>query len=85
LKSDFFYDEVTQDEINIHALILWGLLLCPGDNKLKARVFYDVLQDSLQENISSTDKDFKVNFDKLVTLATKLVYRYEREVNSSET
>ncbi len=43
ITSDFFQDETNQDEINIHALILWGLLLCAGDSHLKARVFYDVL------------------------------------------
>jgi hypothetical protein len=42
------------------------------------------LQDSLQENISSSDKDFKGSFNKLVELGTKLVYRYEKEVNSGE-
>ena len=47
LQSEFFEDEKTQGEINIHSLILWGLMLCPGDNQLKARVLYDVLQDSL--------------------------------------
>lgn len=48
ITSDYFKDEKNTDEINIHSLILWGLLLCAGDNKLKARVFYDVLQDNLQ-------------------------------------
>ena len=48
LSSDFFVeDERKPGEINLHALILWGLMLCAGDAKMKARVFYDVLQDSL--------------------------------------
>ena len=83
LKSEFFEDEDHPGEINIHALILWGLLLCPGDNHLKARVFYDVLQDSLQETISAGDKDFPKSFNKLIELATKLVYRFEQEVDGN--
>lgn len=70
--------------MNIHSLILWGLILCAGDAKLKARVFYDVLQDSLQTTISANDKDFKGNFDKLIQLATLLPYQYESEINGGE-
>ena len=77
LKSDFFEDPNNKGEMNIHALILWGILLCPGDNQMKARVFYDVLQDSLQETISAGDKDFPKSFNKLIELATKLPYRFE--------
>ena len=84
LESEFFEDEKNQGEINIHALILWGLLLCPGDNKLKARVLYDVLQDSLQPTISANDKDFRETFDKLVSLATKLPYTYHVEFNGGQ-
>ena len=47
VTSDAFIDEDNKGEINIHFLILWGLLNCNGDVFLKARVFYDVLQDSL--------------------------------------
>lgn len=46
LKSEHFEDE-EKGLINIHALILWALMLCGGDYQLKARVYYDVLQDSL--------------------------------------
>ena len=42
LKSEYFEDE-EKGLINIHALILWALLLCGGDSHLKARVYYDVL------------------------------------------
>lgn len=58
-------------------------MLCPGDNHLKARVFYDVLQDSLQETISAGDKDFAGSFNKLIELATKLAYRFEQEVEGN--
>ena len=83
LKSEFFEDETYKGELNIYALILWGLLLCPGDNHMKARVLYDVLQDSLQETISAGDKDFAGSFNKLIELATKLVYRFEHEVEGN--
>jgi hypothetical protein len=85
LKSDYFRDPKNKDEINIHALILWGLILCPGDNELKSRVFYDVLQDNLQPMISASDKEFPDSFRTLIELATKLVYEYEPQVNSGET
>ena len=84
LLSDYFQDEKAANEINIHTLILLGLILCPGDNKLKARVFYDVLQDSLQETISANDKDFQGTFKKLIDLAAKLPYDYQHEVNGGE-
>jgi hypothetical protein len=79
LASDHFEDEKNAGEINIQTLILWGLILCAGDPKLKARVFYDVLQDSLQETISANDKDFKESFGKLINLATKIAYQFESE------
>jgi hypothetical protein len=47
ITSEAFQDEKNPAEINIHTLILWGLLNCNGDKKMKSRVFYDVLQDSL--------------------------------------
>ncbi len=47
INSEEFRDEENPEEINIHTLLLWGVLNCDGDNKLKARVFYDILQDSL--------------------------------------
>ena len=84
MQSSYFEDEANPGEINIHALILWGMLLCAGDVRLKSRVFYDVLQDSLQETISANDKDFKETFTKLITNATKLAYQYETEVNGGD-
>lgn len=58
-------------------------MLCPGDSQLKARVLYDVLQDSLQETISANDKDFKETFNKLIEFATKMTYRFEAESDGS--
>jgi hypothetical protein len=76
LQSDFFEDEKNKGELNISSLLIWGLILCNGENGVKSRVFYDILQDSLQETISATDKDFIEAFTKLVEFATKLVYRF---------
>jgi hypothetical protein len=84
IQSEEFEDEKNKGEINIYSLILWGLILCAGDARLKARVFYDVLQDSLQENISANDKDFKGTFSKLIKLATKVVYQFEHESSNQE-
>ena len=42
-----FQDEEYEKEINIHALLIWGLMNCSGDKKMKTRVLYDVLQDAL--------------------------------------
>ena len=83
LKSEFFEDEDTTGELSLQSLLLWGVLLCAGDARLKARVFYDILQDSLQDSISASDKDFPESFSKLIGLATKLVYRYEDEYGES--
>ena len=52
---------------------------------MKSRVFYDILQDSLQETISANDKDFNVSFNKLLELATKVTYQFEPETNPGST
>lgn len=72
LHSDYFLDEENKDELSVPSLLLWGLMLCPGDKNIKARVFYDILQDQLQESIAASDKDFNGSFDSLVFLATKM-------------
>ena len=76
LKSDDFKDDEDPSLISIHTLLMWGLLLCPGDKAMKTRVLYDVLQDNLQTFISAIDKDFLRNFDKLIVLATIVPYKY---------
>ncbi len=43
LTSEYFKDEENEGAISRDALILYGVLLCVGDAKTKARVFYDVL------------------------------------------
>ena len=77
MKSDYLRDEDDADNINLNSILLLGILLCAGDAELKARVFYDILQDSLQPLISANDKDFKVTFFKMMELATKFVYEME--------
>ena len=83
ISSEYFQDEKAPEEINIHSLILYGLMLCPGDMQLKARVFYDILQDSLQETISANDKDFKETLNKMIEVATKMTYKFEAEYDGS--
>ncbi len=61
------------------------MILCPGDINTKARIFYDVLQDQLQDSISASDKDFEVSFFKVIDLGTKLAYKFEPEINPDST
>ncbi len=82
LESEFFKEKDDSEELSMSALLLWGCLLCAGDRTTKARVFYDILQDTLQPQISAYDKDFVSNFDTLITLATKMVYTYEKELGN---
>ena len=77
LKSSYLESEKNKGEIDVNNLMLWGLLLCAGDLKLKARVLYDILQDNMQETISATDKDFPESFGKLIELATKFPYEMQ--------
>lgn len=53
--------------------IVLGLLLCTGEERLKVRVLYDVLQDNMQDQISAGDKDFKATFKVLVELSCYLI------------
>ena len=60
-------------EISCDALILFGLLNCPGDGTHKSEAFYPVLQEGgrvRQPRISNADKDIKVSLQKLVQLVT---------------
>jgi hypothetical protein len=85
LKSSYFKDQDNENGINIHSLLLMGVLHSNGDNRSRARVLYDILQDANQEFISANDKDFRGTFDALVGLATKLVYEHLTLVLPSET
>lgn len=77
-------DEQNKNELSRNALFLWGIVLCSGKSKVKTTVFYDVLQDNGQEQISATDKDFPANFNLMVDLATQLVNDYESKYSGQE-
>jgi hypothetical protein len=73
LSSEYLQED---GKISRDALILYAILLSVGTPKIKARVFYDVLQDNNQEFISASDKDFEGAYSTLVNLATKLLYSH---------
>jgi len=75
-------DETHPAELSKIALMLWGVVLCGGDNTLKAKAFYDVLQDNGQPHISAQDKDFPGNFTLIIDLATKLVNDFEPKMKN---
>lgn len=63
-------DQEHPNEISKNALLLWGVVLCGGDNTVKARTFYKILQENEQPHISANDKDFPGNFTLIIDLAT---------------
>ena len=40
-------DDLNPEKLSVVKLICIGLMLCGGTTELKARVFYDVLQDNM--------------------------------------
>jgi len=46
---------------------------------MKARVFYDALQDNMQQKISSSDKDFRTIFRQMIILSCYMMLRLYRE------
>lgn len=76
LTSEYFEDEENKGQISRDAMILYAILASNGDAATKARVLYDVLQDNNQEFISANDKDFNGSFNKIIDLATKLIYAH---------
>lgn len=83
LTSEYFEDEENKGSISRDAMILYAILASNGDAATKARVLYDVLQDNNQEFISANDKDFGVSFNKLIDLATKLIYTFVHSVDEN--
>ena len=67
------------EKLDVIKLICLGLMLCGGTDELKARVFYDVLQDNMQQKISSSDKDFKTTFAIVINLFCYMIPRMYRE------
>ena len=54
-------------------------MLCEGTYELKARVFYDIVQDNMQQKISSNDKDFLTLFRSMVLISSYMMLRVFRE------
>ena len=71
-------DEDNPEKLNVIKLICLGLMLCGGTYDLKARVFYDVVQDNMQQKISSSDKDFMIAFTTMVELVCYMIPRQYR-------
>ena len=74
LRSAPFYEEGKPDGwVRFQYMALWSMLLCNGDAKLKAKIFYHILQDGSggQEWIAFDDKDFKPGFYLLLDIAVK--------------
>ena len=59
-------------------------MLCGGEINMKARVYYDVLQDNMQPQISSSDKDFRVTFYNFTVLASYMMMRIYSEESNTE-
>ena len=74
--SPEFKGEESDEEMSIQYLLLLGLLYCQGTNEEKTKVFYDVLQDGLQEYISANDKDLKDCFGRLVEMGTANIHKW---------
>mmetsp|Transcript_13870 Transcript_13870/g.10004 ORF Transcript_13870/g.10004 Transcript_13870/m.10004 type:complete len:145 (+) Transcript_13870:441-875(+) len=62
--------------MSIQYLLLIGLLYCKGSNEEKSRVFYDILQDGLQDTIAANDKDIKACFGRLFEMASCNIHRW---------
>jgi hypothetical protein len=71
-------------ELSKNALLLWGIVLAGGKSLVKVKAFYDILQDSEQERISATDKDFPGNFMLMINLTTTMVNEWEAKYSSQE-
>jgi hypothetical protein len=67
--------------ISKKALLLWGIILCSGDNETKIQSFYSVLQDNNQKSIAALDNDFPHNFYLIVNFAIALVNNFENRLS----
>lgn len=72
-QHPFYQSGKPEGWVRFQYIALWSMLLCTGDNKLKAKIFYHVLQDGSggQEWIAADDKDFKPGFALLLDIAVK--------------
>ena len=72
-------DDWMKSTIDVDRLLLFGLLYCKGDKKVKCLAFYDILQDALQEDISAGDKDITFAIVWLYELSTHWVHTWALE------
>ena len=90
LTSEAFKDQEkgqAYNQIDANFLICYGLLLCSGDTKQKAEVFYGVLQEgglAAHKFISARDKDLPPTFEKLCLLSTVHLFEFARDFNGIE-
>ena len=54
-----------------------GVLWCTGDNNQKVHELFENILPSLQNEISSNDKNLKANLFILIQFATEMVFRLE--------
>jgi hypothetical protein len=76
MTSKEFKINESDQEMSIQYLLLLGVLYCSGSNEEKSRVFYDILQDGLQDSISANDKDIKSCFGRLIEMPTANLHRW---------
>ena len=80
LTGPEFKKNESDEEMSIQFLLLLGILYCQGSNEDKARVFYDILQDGLQDTISANDKDIKSCFGRLIEMGSSNIHRWSQEL-----
>ena len=56
--------------------MIFGLIYCDGTLAEKAKSFYDVLQDGMQEMISAHDKDLPQSLSILLSLPTSSLHHW---------
>ncbi len=90
LRHSCFKDEkmgMSEDQLSVTFLLLFGLLHCKGKLDEKAIAFYNILQEgglAAHENISATDKDFAPAFEKLCLFATVDIFGLAQDFGGHE-
>jgi len=72
-NSAFKNDGYSEDQIDVNFLLCYALILCSGNPKDKAEIFYGILQEggiTAHSFISASDKDIVPIFEKMCNLAT---------------
>ena len=90
LSSEAFKDKSknqSEDEIDTNFLICYGLLLCLGEAKEKAEVFYVVLQEEGLNDykwIAYSDRDYVPIIGKLCLLSTIHLFEFANKLSGIE-